>query len=134
MHSCARLPITQQFLRKPCSSDGLRELLERACSLRSVLHNRATLDRIGRLKSLPTTPQTFQALAAATAREDAHLADITGIVSKDTALAVKTLQIVNSAFFRRSLSHHLDPGRRDLCRLGDAQIPGPLGLRLQRAR
>lgn len=95
------VPVTQQFLRKPCSSEGLRELVERACSLRGVLHNRATLERIGRLKSLPTTPQTFQALAAATAREDAHLADITGIVSQDTALAVKTLQIVNSAFFRR---------------------------------
>jgi HD-like signal output (HDOD) protein len=57
---------------------------------------------IGKLQTLPAAPQTFEALSAAIAQPSAHAAAISDIVSNDRALCVKTLQIVNSALFRRT--------------------------------
>jgi HD-like signal output (HDOD) protein len=95
------MPVAHQFLSSR-SADMLLEVIERGCRVRSILNNPTILELIGKLKALPAGPQTFQALSTAIARPNAHTADITGIVSRDTALAIKTLQIVNSAFFRRS--------------------------------
>lgn len=96
------VPVTHQFLRKPCHADELCQLVERACSLRDILHNESISALIGRIKNLPTTPQTFDKLSHALAQPNAHTHDITQVVSRDTALCIKILQIVNSAFFRRS--------------------------------
>lgn len=96
------VPVTHQFLSKPCNADTVREVVERACSLGSILQNPAIRQLISRLHGLPATPQTFQALSAAIARPTAHSADINEIVSNDRSLCVKTLQIVNSALFRRA--------------------------------
>ena len=96
------MPMTHQFLGSPCTADTVLEVIERACGLRAILQNTAIRDLIGKLKALPAAPKTFEALSAAIARPNAHTADLTGIVSRDTALAIKTLQIVNTAFFRRS--------------------------------
>lgn len=96
------VPVTHQFLSKPCHADTLCELVERACSLRDILHNEALQNLIGKIKNLPTAPRTFDALSQAMAQPNAHTHDITQVVSKDTALCIKILQIVNSAFFRRS--------------------------------
>ncbi|HTW73311.1 MAG TPA: response regulator [Steroidobacteraceae bacterium] len=95
------VPVTHQFLRKPCNPEAVREVVERACSLASILHDPAIRQLISRLHGLPATPRTFQDLSAAIARPTAHTADINQIVSNDRALCVKTLQIVNSALYRR---------------------------------
>jgi HD-like signal output (HDOD) protein len=95
------LPVTHQFLGNPCNADTLGEVLERICSLRDMLQQPAIHELIGNLKSLPAIPQTWQALSAAIAQPNAHAADITQIVSNDTALSVKVLQLANSAFYRR---------------------------------
>jgi len=96
------MPVAHQFLGRPCTAESVLEVIERACDLRAILQNTAIRELIGTLKALPAAPKTFQALSAAIARPNAHTADITGIVSRDNAVAVKTLQIVNTAFFRRS--------------------------------
>jgi HD-like signal output (HDOD) protein len=95
------VPVTHQFLSKPCHPDTLYEVVERICSLRSMLQNEAARGFVSKLKSLPATPQTFTLLAEAIGRPNAHTAAITDIVTQDTSLSVKILQIVNSAFFRR---------------------------------
>ena len=95
------VPVTHQFLSKPCNVENLCEVLERICSLRDILRSEAIHELIGNLKALPATPQTFQALSEAIARPNAHAADIAQIVSADTALSVKVLQLANSAFYRR---------------------------------
>jgi HD-like signal output (HDOD) protein len=96
------VPVTHQFLRKPCQADTLCDLVERACTLREILHNEAIQGLIGKIKHLPTTSRTFDALSKAMAKPNAHTHDITQIVSGDTPLCIKILQIVNSGFFRRS--------------------------------
>ena len=95
------VPVTHQFLSKPCNLENLCEVLERICSLRDILRSEAIHELIGNLKALPATPQTFQALSEAIARPNAHAADIAQIVSADTALSVKVLQLANSAYYRR---------------------------------
>jgi HD-like signal output (HDOD) protein len=95
------VPVTHQFLRKPYHPEALYEMVERVCSVRDILQNEAARDFVGKLKSLPHTPQTFSSLSEAIGQPNAHTAEITGIVTQDTALSVKVLQIVNSAFFRR---------------------------------
>jgi HD-like signal output (HDOD) protein len=95
------VPVTHQFLSKPCNVENLCDVLERICSLRDILQHPAIHALIGNLKALPATPQTFQALSDAIAKPNAHAADITQIVSQDTVLSVKVLQLANSAFYRR---------------------------------
>ena len=97
------VPVTHQFLRKPCNAESVREVIDRACSLSAILHNPSIRQLISRLDTLPATPQTYQQLSAAIARPTSHTHDISDIVSNDRALCVKTLQIVNSALFRRSV-------------------------------
>lgn len=95
------MPVTHQFLSKPVVGESLREVVDRACSLNSILHHQGIRTLVGRLNTLPATAQTFQDLSDAMTQPNTHTADISRIVSKDTALCVKTLQIVNSSFFRR---------------------------------
>lgn len=97
------VPVTHQFLRKPCNPDIVREVIDRACSLAAILHDPAIRQLIRRIDTLPATPHTYQQLSAAIARPTSHTDDISEIVSNDRALCVKTLQIVNSALFRRSV-------------------------------
>ena len=96
-------PVTNQFLNKPCNVENLSEVLERICSLRDILQHPAIHELIGNLKALPATPHTFQALSSAIAKPNVHAADVAQIVSKDTALSVKVLQLANSAFYRRGV-------------------------------
>ncbi len=96
------IAVTHQFLSKPCSAEALCEVVDRACSLRAILQHEPVRALIGRLGTLPATAQTFQALSAAMSQPNAHTADITQIVSKDSSLCIRVLQLVNSAFFRRS--------------------------------
>jgi len=124
------MPVTHQFLSKPVVGESLREVVDRACSLNSILHHQGIRTLVGRLNTLPATAQTFQDLSDAMTQPNTHTADISRIVSKDTALCVKTLQIVNSSFFRRP-ADHLDPGRGHLRRHGDDQIAGAVGVRVQ---
>ena len=95
------MPVTHQFLSKPIIGDALRDVIDRSCSLNTILHHQGIRALVGGLNSLPGTAQTFQALSDAMTQPNTHTADISRIVSKDTALCVKTLQIVNSSFFRR---------------------------------
>jgi HD-like signal output (HDOD) protein/ActR/RegA family two-component response regulator len=95
------VPVTHQFLSKPCNAEMLGDMVERICALRDILQQPAIHELVGRLKALPATAQTFQSLSDAIGRPNAHAADIAEIVSMDTALALKLLQIANSAFYRR---------------------------------
>jgi HD-like signal output (HDOD) protein len=95
------VPLTHQFLSKPCNADTLFEIIERTCAVREILGRPAIRMLVGRLQQLPSTPQTFKALSEAIAEPNAHSDRIAEIVGQDQALSVKTLQIVNSALFRR---------------------------------
>jgi HD-like signal output (HDOD) protein len=88
-----------QFLSKPCEADSLRAALERTCALRDLLGNDVIRRAAGQLDRLPSAPAAYWELAQALAQPDVVWQDVAAIVERDTAMAVKVLQLVNSPFF-----------------------------------
>ena len=103
------LPVSQQFLTKPCSADELRVVLERALDSNDFLDDPVLLDLIGEMGTLPSVPATYAALTKALQSPDAGIAEISAIVAQDAALSAKVLQIVNSAYFGLSQTVHAVP-------------------------
>jgi HD-like signal output (HDOD) protein len=91
--------VAHQFLAKPCSSDTLRQVIERTRELRSWLSEERLQAAVGRIDSLPSTPRLFSALSKALDDEKATADTIAAIVREDPAMSSKVLQVVNSSFF-----------------------------------
>lgn len=93
------LPVSHQYLSKPCDADTLRQVVLRACELRDLLKDPALKEVVGRLDRLPSLPDTYWELTRALADPEVDRAKIAGIIERDLAMSVKLLQIVNSAYF-----------------------------------
>lgn len=92
------LPVTHQFLCKPCETVALRAVLERTCALREAIASDAMRRIVGRVSRLPSEPTIYWDLVSAVSRS-AGTAEISRIVERDPAMTAKVLQIVNSAYF-----------------------------------
>lgn len=93
------VPVTHRFLSKPCSSDDLKQSIDRILSFRDSLHHRSIskfLCGLERLPALPMSMQKLQQEITSTAPSIDHVAEL---VSQDPALAARILQLANSAFF-----------------------------------
>jgi len=93
------IPVTHQFLSKPCEPTVLRETLERVCTLLELVNDDAIRAMLGELRALPSLPQTYIELTDAIRRVGVSRSDIAAIVERDPPLAAKVLQLANSAFF-----------------------------------
>ena len=93
------VPVTHQFLSKPCDGDTLKGVIERACALRNLLADETIRGIVSGLDHLPSAPTLYFELTQALAKPDATVSDVTEIVQKDPALSAKILQLVNSAYF-----------------------------------
>lgn len=93
------LPVSQQFLSKPCSTDRLRSVITHALELRDMLDDPVVLGLVGDVESLPSVPATYWQLTEALSSSDVGIAEISAIVEGDAGLSAKLLQIVNSAYF-----------------------------------
>jgi HD-like signal output (HDOD) protein len=91
--------VAHQFLAKPCSSDTLRQVIERTRELRSWLSEERLQAAVGRLDRLPSTPRLFSQLSKALDDESASSDTVAAIVRQDPAMSSKVLQVVNSSFF-----------------------------------
>ena len=99
-HGVARaLPVTHQFLSKPCDNDVLRTVLQRTCGLRALLVNDRIRKIIGGVDRLPSHPALYWELVCVISSGDATASEIAAIVECDPAMTAKILQIVNSAYF-----------------------------------
>lgn len=110
------LPVAQQFLHKPCDAQLLRTVVERACSLQSILRDDGLRKIIGRLERLPSVPQTYWQLVELVSRPDINIEMIARTVEQDPAMSVKLLQLVNSAFF--GLAQRMTSVRQAVSHLG----------------
>jgi HD-like signal output (HDOD) protein len=95
------LPLAHQYLSKPCRPEQLEDAVVRSLQLREELTQPNVRAVIGRIRRLPARPQVFSRLQVVMARPDASAREVARVISDDTALTVKVLQIANSAFFRR---------------------------------
>lgn len=93
------LPVAQQWLSKPCPPETLCAAIERICRIQELISNDTVRRLLGKVASLPTLPQLYHELSAALIDPDTTAADLAAIVERDTALTVKALQLVNSAYF-----------------------------------
>lgn len=95
----AAVAVAHQFLSKPCTGEALTSVIERTCALQCRLQDERVRGVIGRLDKLPSAPGTYLDLVRAAADPDTGIADLARIVERDPAMAIKVLQLVNSAFF-----------------------------------
>lgn len=110
------LPVAHQFLSKPCDAALLRVVVERACELQRLLQDDRIRSVIGKLDKLPSVPHTYWELTQAAARSDVAITDLADIIEQDPAMAVKVLQLVNSAYF--GLPQQLSSVRKAVSYLG----------------
>lgn len=93
------LGAAQQCVAMPCASTELWKVVERTCCMNGLMHHRGIRDLLGGLERLPSVPRSYTAMTQAMAREEIHLGEIVAIVEKDTAMATRILQLINSAYF-----------------------------------
>jgi putative nucleotidyltransferase with HDIG domain len=93
------LPLAHRFLRKPCDSSVLQNVIERSCSVQDLLQQPELRLRINGLDRLPCSPEVYFQLVDVLTRADAEPGEVATVMARDPALAAKLLQLVNSAFF-----------------------------------
>ena len=94
------VPVAHQYLSKPCDLAALENIIGRCMALKGVLAQPELRSLVGQLRQLPPVPATYAKLQQAMAVESVSVRDVAAIVSRDTVIAAKLMQIVNSAFFR----------------------------------
>jgi HD-like signal output (HDOD) protein len=93
------LPVTHQFLSKPCDPEHLLAVIDRTCGVHSLLQKGPAQDVIGALDRLPSLPRSYMELKQAMSVTHPDIAEVTAIVQSDPAMCVKILQLVNSSYF-----------------------------------
>jgi putative nucleotidyltransferase with HDIG domain len=91
--------LTHQFLEKPCSLADLKDRLERVAAMKGGLENDRLRGVVGGLKTLPSLPETYLEIADVLQSPTATTQRIAEIACRDPAIAVKLLQLANSAYF-----------------------------------
>ena len=93
------VPVTHQFLAKPCDGKTLRDTILRVAELRALLEERELQAVAGRLSDIPALPENYSALSVRLADPNTRSSDIAGLISRDVGVTANLLRIVNSAFF-----------------------------------
>lgn len=93
------VPVTHRFLSKPCSSDDLKESIQRILSFRDSLHNRSISKFLSGIERLPIMPISLQKLQQELTSTSPSIDRLAELVSQDPSLAARILQLANSAFF-----------------------------------
>ncbi len=88
-----------QYLSKPCEKELLISAITRACSLREILHNKALMDLLGGIETMPSIPALYAKIMEELNSDDASTASVGEIIAKDMGMTAKVLQLVNSSFF-----------------------------------
>lgn len=94
------VPFAHQYLSKPCQPQQLENVIDRCLLLHELVSQPRLRSLVGSIRSLPTLPRIYTALQNAVKDENVTVAEVAKLVSADSALAARVLQIVNSAFFR----------------------------------
>jgi putative nucleotidyltransferase with HDIG domain len=91
--------LAHQVIAKPCDSEHLFNIVERACHLRDQLTDPRLRQLITEIKHLPSVPVLYNRLIKELDSPNASTQSVGNIIARDTAMTAKILQLVNSAFF-----------------------------------
>lgn len=114
------VPVAHQFLSKPCDSEVIRGVVERACSLQELLSTESLRATLGNIDTLPSLPRVYNQLTVALVDPDVGLDEVARIVEQDVGITAKILQLVNSSFF--GLARRVDGIRHATSILGTRMI------------
>ena len=87
-----------QYLAKPCDAELLRSTIERAAHLREALDGNLR-SLVGGIENLPCLPAEHQALVNGLKAGASGRTAVRAAVASDLGMAMKVLQLMNSAFF-----------------------------------
>jgi len=90
---------SHQYLSKPCDTDSLKLILDRAFKLRDYLADENLRRLTSQVRQLPSAPRLFMELMDAIKDPDVSIHTIGKIISKDIGMMLKILKVVNSAYF-----------------------------------
>lgn len=93
------LPVSHQYLSKPCDAEKLTRVLEHSLELRTILCNDKIRRLMGELNRLPSMSANYNRLVSAIENPLVSSRQIASIIEADAALSVKVLQLVNSSYF-----------------------------------
>ena len=94
--------LAHQYLVKPCDAHTIQATVEKALTLRSILHAPALIRLIGRVKCLPSPPPLYYKLMDAVRSEGVSTSELGSIIAQDLGMTTKVLQLVNSPLFAPS--------------------------------
>ncbi|MFQ5533560.1 MAG: HDOD domain-containing protein [Sphingomonadales bacterium] len=90
---------SHQFISKPCDTDILVGVLQRAFGLQAVVSDKNLQTLVSGLRNIPTLPQIYSGLIKLADSPMASLQDIAEIVSQDVGLTANILKLANSGYF-----------------------------------
>ncbi|MBA3581069.1 MAG: HDOD domain-containing protein [Gammaproteobacteria bacterium] len=93
------LPVTHQFLAKPCAPEKLVEAIRRACDLHNMIEDAGLRKIVGTVEALPARPMIYAEIARQLADPNCEIEVIANVIEQDIAITTKLLKVVNSAFF-----------------------------------
>ncbi len=88
-----------QYLSKPCDAETLKNTLARAFALKNSIEDPSLQALVSGVNSLPSVPALYLRLVRELDRPDSSIQEIANVISQDTAMTAKILQLANSAFF-----------------------------------
>jgi HD-like signal output (HDOD) protein len=94
------VPYAHQYLSKPCPPKQLENVIDRCLQLHQLLNEPRLRSIVGSIRNLPSLPAVYAKLQKIIKDDNSTVSDVAKVVSADSALAARVLQIVNSAFFR----------------------------------
>jgi HD-like signal output (HDOD) protein/CheY-like chemotaxis protein len=98
------VPIAHQYLLKPCSGEEMVGVIARTQAVLARLDDSNMRELVGGLSALPSLPETYRRLSEALDNPSTPSAQIARIIESDPPIALKLLQLANSAFFSRRIA------------------------------
>ena len=92
--------LAHQFLSKPCEPKLLESVIQRCLSLHDLLHGSQVHALVGGIRKLPAAPRIYAKLQQMVKDDSVTVSEVARLISSDSAITARILQIVNSAFFR----------------------------------
>ena len=86
------LPVTHQFLHKPCDGDTLRAVIEQTHNLHKLMQNPALTALVGKLERIPAVPTTYTELSRLAQDPKADASSFAKVIEMDAAVCAKVLQ------------------------------------------
>ncbi len=95
-----------QYLAKPCDASQIRQTINRACELRSLLDSDDLQKLVSGLNTIPSLPELYLEIVEMMKSPDVSVKDVGETIARDIGMTVKIMQLVNSAFF--GLKHRVN--------------------------